>query len=167
MTKHISRLKIKCVSDVEKRDIKGKKNKKKVITQKKKIKKKYNQKGTRTELDFLYAMKQSQGSPSLKSTSSTPLLSQVFQSNVGLTFSFNILILYCVLCQLSSSCILCNHSCQFLGIVHFLLPLRYSLTFIFNKFSHNDKGQTFYFRGTFRQYISFRSSMQTRRVYII
>jgi hypothetical protein len=40
MTKHISRLKIKCVSDVEKRDIKGKKNKKKVITQKKKKKKK-------------------------------------------------------------------------------------------------------------------------------
>jgi hypothetical protein len=40
MTKHISRLKIKCVSDVEKRDIKGKKRKeKKVITQKKKIKK--------------------------------------------------------------------------------------------------------------------------------
>jgi len=44
MTKHISRLKIKCVSDVEKRDIKGKKKekKKKVITQKKKNKKKYN-----------------------------------------------------------------------------------------------------------------------------
>ena len=40
MTKHISRLKIKCVSDVEKRDIKGKKIKKKVITQKKKNKKK-------------------------------------------------------------------------------------------------------------------------------
>ena len=153
---------------MQKREIlKGKKIKKKSLRKKNKIKKKYNQKGTRTELDFLYAMKQSQGSPSLKSTSSTPLLSQVFQSNVGLTFSFNILILYCVLCQLSSSCILCNHSCQFLGIVHFLLPLRYSLTFIFNKFSHNDKGQTFYFRGTFCQYISFRSSMQTRRVYII
>jgi hypothetical protein len=51
MTKHISRLKIKCVSNVEKRDIKGKKRKekkshyakkkkkKKVITQKKKRKK--------------------------------------------------------------------------------------------------------------------------------
>ena len=37
MTKHISRLKIKCVSDVEKRDIK-KENKTKVITQKKKKK---------------------------------------------------------------------------------------------------------------------------------
>jgi hypothetical protein len=29
MTKHLSRLKIKCVSDVEKRDIKGKKRKEK------------------------------------------------------------------------------------------------------------------------------------------
>jgi hypothetical protein len=39
MTKHISRLKIKCVSDVEKRDIKEKKRKeKKVITPKKKKK---------------------------------------------------------------------------------------------------------------------------------
>jgi hypothetical protein len=41
MTKHISRLKIKCVSDVEKRDIKGeKKFKKKSLRKKKKDKKK-------------------------------------------------------------------------------------------------------------------------------
>jgi hypothetical protein len=43
MTKHISSLKIKCVSDVEKRVIKGKKRKeKKSHYAKKKIKKKYN-----------------------------------------------------------------------------------------------------------------------------
>ena len=47
MTKHISRLKIKCVSNVEKRDIKGKKRKeKKSHYAKKKKKKKYNQNGT-------------------------------------------------------------------------------------------------------------------------
>ena len=40
MTKHISRLKIKCVSDVEKRDIKGKKEKKKSHYAKKKKKNK-------------------------------------------------------------------------------------------------------------------------------
>jgi hypothetical protein len=39
MTKHISRLKIKCVSDVEKRDIKERK-KKKSLRKKKKNKKK-------------------------------------------------------------------------------------------------------------------------------
>jgi hypothetical protein len=74
-------------------------------------------------------------------------LLNLLQHNIGLTFSFNILILYCVLCYLSSSCILCNHSCLFLGIVHFLLSLRYSLTLNFNKFSHNDKGQTFFISG--------------------
>ena len=40
MTKHISRLKIKCVSDVEKRDIKEKKKEKKKSLRKKKKKKK-------------------------------------------------------------------------------------------------------------------------------
>jgi hypothetical protein len=40
MTKHISRLKIKCVSDVEKRDIKGKKKKRKKKSLRKKNKKK-------------------------------------------------------------------------------------------------------------------------------
>jgi Na+-transporting methylmalonyl-CoA/oxaloacetate decarboxylase gamma subunit len=45
MTKHISRLKIKCVSDVEKRDIKEKKKEKKKKSLRKKKKKnnlKYN-----------------------------------------------------------------------------------------------------------------------------
>ena len=40
MTKHISRLKIKCVSNVEKRDIKGKKRKEKKSHYAKKKKKK-------------------------------------------------------------------------------------------------------------------------------
>ena len=40
MTKHISRLKIKCVSDVEKRDIKEKKKKRKKSHYAKKKKKK-------------------------------------------------------------------------------------------------------------------------------
>ena len=42
MTKHISRLKIKCVSDVEKRNIKEKKRKEKKSLRKKKKKKKFN-----------------------------------------------------------------------------------------------------------------------------
>ena len=40
---------------------------------------------------------------------------------------------YCVvfLFCLSSSCVLCPQCCQFLWIVHFWLPLRYSLAFIY------------------------------------
>jgi hypothetical protein len=38
---------------------------------------------------------------------------------------------------LSSSCVLCTRCCQFLWIVHFWLPLRYSLTFIYiSKWNH-------------------------------
>ena len=39
-------------------------------------------------------------------------------------------IMVCSLFCLSSSCVLCSLCCQFLWIVHFALPLLYSLTFI-------------------------------------
>ena len=52
MTKHISRLKIKCVSDVEKRNIKEKKRKEKKSLRKKKknIQLEWNYDGTRFSL---------------------------------------------------------------------------------------------------------------------
>jgi hypothetical protein len=40
-------------------------------------------------------------------------------------------ILRCGFFSLSSSCVLCTQCCQFLWIVHFWLPLRFSLTVIF------------------------------------
>jgi hypothetical protein len=48
-------------------------------------------------------------------------------SNVYIQYN-PFIVLFC----LSSSCVLCTQCCQFLWIVHFWLPLRYSLTFIYN-----------------------------------
>ena len=39
-----------------------------------------------------------------------------------------------VFSKINFSCVLCTLCCRFLWIVHFWLPLRYSLTFIFQKF---------------------------------
>lgn len=56
MTKHISRLKIKCVSDVEKRDIKGKKRKEKKGHFAKKKKKKKNTTRKKLGRNYIFFM---------------------------------------------------------------------------------------------------------------
>ena len=56
MTKHLSRLKIKCVSDVEKRDIKGKKRKEKKGHFAKKKKKKKNTTRKKLGRNYIFFM---------------------------------------------------------------------------------------------------------------
>jgi len=66
---------------------------------------------------------------------SVRLYLQLFERGLMSSFHYACLFAYSgvqthiVLCILSSSCVLCTLCCQFLWVVHYWLPLRFSLTF--------------------------------------
>ena len=75
-------------------------------------------------------------------------------------------ILCCVLCFVfSSSCVLCTPCCQFLWIVHFGLPLRNSLTFIYGIVSLHQQSRLMLFKQLVSTY-TIRNATMLSRLYI-